>query len=104
LWVIESKTGRLLVAEQFDVIVSLLEHELDTNARGAGHLAEAEIVTTARELRLNPEPSGTSGTAWQAKCPGGHHYIMISAVKNDFGCGYCRRKGGPVELRVFATK
>jgi hypothetical protein len=23
------------------------------------------------------------------------------AVHNEFGCGYCRRKGGPEELRAF---
>jgi hypothetical protein len=37
-----------------------------------------------------------------ASCPQGrNHWIMISPSHNEFGCGYCRRKGGPEELRAF---
>src|SRR5262249_478173 len=27
---------------------------------------------------------------------------MLSPSHNEFGCGYCRRKGGPAELKAFA--
>ncbi len=61
------------------------------------------IVALARELRLAPEPSGTGPASWYANCPGGHHHIYIQAESGEFGCGYCKRKGGVEELRAFAA-
>ncbi len=28
----------------------------------------------------------------------------IQSATNQFGCGYCRRKGGPAELRAFVEQ
>jgi hypothetical protein len=62
---------------------------------------EAPIITMARELKLNPKPAGHNKSAWIAACPRGSHWIMISPQLNEFGCGYCCRKGGPKELKEF---
>lgn len=64
---------------------------------------ESSIIEVARFLELSPEPSGTSPTAWQATCPGsnGKHQLLICTESNTFGCGYCERKGGPIELEEF---
>jgi hypothetical protein len=59
------------------------------------------IVTMARELSLNPWPAGHNEKAWMANCPRTNHWLMISTENNEFGCGYCGRKGGPAELRSF---
>ena len=61
------------------------------------------ILHAARELGLGPEPSGTSPGSWQARCPATQHYLMIQAHNGEFGCGYCRWRGGVNELRKFVA-
>jgi len=61
------------------------------------------ILHAARELKLDPEPSGTSPGSWQARCPATQHYLMIQAHNGEFGCGYCRWRGGVNELRKFVA-
>lgn len=34
-------------------------------------------------------------------CARRSHFIMISPAHNEFGCGYCKRAGGPAELQAF---
>ena len=64
---------------------------------------ETEIVHTARQLGLCPEPAGTGPVQWYANCPGSKgHRLMLSAGCDEFGCGYCRVDGGVDELRAFA--
>jgi hypothetical protein len=67
---------------------------------------ETEIVRVARELGLDPVPSGDGPTAWAARCPNqGHRYVLWLSTKSDqFGCPYCQRKGGVGELIAFAEK
>jgi len=66
---------------------------------------ETEIIRVARELGLHPEPAGTSPTQWYARCPVRRgHRLMMTTGNDEFGCGYCRVKGGVDELRAFAAK
>ena len=65
---------------------------------------ETEIIHIARELGLHPEPAGNGPVQWYANCPGKGHRLMITTTKDQFGCGYCRVKGGIDELRAFAKK
>lgn len=61
----------------------------------------SELIGAARELQLLPRPVGGNATSWVANCPGTHHTLMIESSSNSWGCGYCRQKGGPEELRTF---
>jgi hypothetical protein len=95
--------GLLTIAELADIVRAVTE-DLERNALAAeiaqrGH--EAPIIKLASELGLNPRPAGHNDSAWMADCPHRSHTIMLSPSLNEFGCGYCRRKGGPAELRVF---
>lgn len=93
--------GGLLPAEVLEQVGADLHAEIEKN-RLAALENVAPIIATAKDLGLNPQPSGHSPNAWVANCPsGGSHTIMISTLGNKFGCGYCRRKGGPDELRQF---
>lgn len=66
-------------------------------------LNSAPIIKVARDLDLNPRPAGHNDKDWLADCPTSRsHWIMISPSANHFGCGYCRRNGGPADLRAFA--
>ena len=88
---------------QFKKILKEYHEELQENTRVAKTL-EAEIIDVAKELGLHPRPEGTSRTNWVANCPNTHHWIMVAPTSNQFGCGYCRVKGGPPELRAFVDR
>jgi len=62
-----------------------------------------KIIEVASELGLQPQAPLLNREIWSAKCPGTGHQLYINARKNEFGCGYCCRKGGPKALREFAA-
>ncbi|MBR0851874.1 hypothetical protein JQ543_29335 [Bradyrhizobium diazoefficiens] len=62
---------------------------------------EAPILRLARQLGLSPAPDGASEHNWLASCPGRGHSLMLSPTTNQFGCGYCRRRGGLDELQAL---
>jgi hypothetical protein len=80
------KEGIRLMNEKYDLAIKLN--------------AENELIKYCESIGLNPEPNGSSPTNWEAKClSGGQHRIMISTKSNDWGCGYCKRKGDINSLR-----
>ena len=62
---------------------------------------DSELVRTATELGLQPTAPRSQPNRVTANCPGTHHFLMISPASEQFGCGYCKRKGGPAELLAF---
>lgn len=98
----------LLPAETISAAVADLEAELERKWQQAvaAELARpSPIIEAAKAWGLEPKPAGHDPHAWTANCPSGrNHWIMISTTANEFGCGYCRRKGGPDELRRFCAE
>jgi hypothetical protein len=95
----------LLTRRELAGIVRAVSEELRCNslaAEAAQKFRKAPIIELANELGLNPRPAGHNGSAWVADCPRRSHTLMLSSSLNEFGCGYCRRKGGPAELEAFA--
>jgi hypothetical protein len=95
--------GGAISKRSFRTLIRAIKRDLDDNARRAS-CEEAEIVVAARELRLSPEATGTGPHHWRASCPETNHGLYIQSDTNQFGCGYCRRKGGPEELRAFVVE
>ena len=62
-----------------------------------------KIIEVASELGLQPQAPLLNREIWSAKCPGTGHQLYINARKDEFGCGYCCRKGGPKDLRAFVA-
>ena len=97
--------GGLLSAEELSREVDELLAEVERNsqaAEAAQRVNPAPILQIAWAFGLNPRPAGHNPESWWANCPsGGNHSIMITTSANQFGCGYCRKKGGPDELRQF---
>jgi len=94
----------LLSAPELQQIVCEVEDELARNRKAAEDRqrgGEAPIIRVARQLKLAPTPAGTSEHAWLANCPGRGHTLMLAPLTNQFGCGYCRQKGGPRELQAL---
>lgn len=93
----------LVDKDTHDHIVASIEVEIAANHEEA-QKKDSEIIKTAMRLGLNPESPTLSPGIWSARCPGTQHHLHISPKTNTFGCGYCRRKGGVEELRIFCLE
>jgi hypothetical protein len=66
------------------------------------------IILYCTENKLYPEPEDHSPDSWKANCPSGRqHHIMISTSSpssHNWGCGYCKKKGGLEELKQWVEK
>ena len=97
-WPQRFEAAGMITEAMFSVIVKRLDEELTENKKKT-QSNETEIIAAARELNLDPEPTGTGPALWKANCPGTTHRLEIVATWNEFFCGYCKRKGGVEELR-----
>ena len=87
----------------FNKMTGQISLELKNNSAKAKE-SESEIIEIARELGLNPVPTGRSPQQWTAACPGTNHNLDVNSAANSFGCGWCKKKGGPDELRIFVSE
>lgn len=74
------------------------------DARNRQEGGDSPIVETARRLDRQPLPAGGGPGMWTAICPGRGlppHRLALSAASGEFGCGYCRRRGGVPELEEW---
>lgn len=101
------RSGMLLTSDELQSIVRAIADELKRNSEAAEEEQrrhQAPIVEMAKALGLGPRPAGHNDVDWMANCPrSSSHWITISPPHNEFGCGYCHRKGGPQELRAFCN-
>lgn len=64
--------------------------------------ADNEIIKYCNSIGLNPKPNGSRPNIWEANClSGGEHQLMISTEFNEWGCGYCKKKGDFNSLREW---
>ena len=102
----------LIGQEEYDDVVAALEREYSQRraqaeaARSAAKTDDGQgaIVEVAGDLGLYPDPSLQYPHLWTATCPGTGHQLKLDSAKGLFYCGYCRRGGGPDELRAFASE
>ena len=100
-WPEEILSAGLLGEAAYKEVLNRVEARVKANSERARAL-DSEIVKVARELGYEPTPTGTNPVMLAINCPGGRqHHAYINAAENSFGCGYCKRSGGPTELRSF---
>ncbi len=87
----------------FDSIITKVENTIERNQEEARQ-RQSPIVRRAKWLGLNPEPTGVDPRHWSARCPLTSHRLYLNTETNEFGCGYCRRRGGSNELNAFARE
>jgi len=102
-WPAEFISPGLINKPSFTKLVRQIERELDDNRQKALK-NRTEIILVAKELGLSPRPTGKSRDLWASNCPGTSHFLYLSSTGNSFGCGWCKRKGGPEDLRVFVDE
>jgi len=61
-----------------------------------------DLINFCRTIHLHPTPDGIHATNWTAQCLSkGNHHLLLSTLTNEWGCGYCRKKGGLPELKKW---
>ncbi|MBT8252851.1 MAG: hypothetical protein KJN68_02685 [Bacteroidia bacterium] len=84
--------------EEFDGIIQIMKDEKVVITEKVKSY-ETPLIDYLRAQKLNPRPKGGNPNSWVAKCPcGGNHQIMVSTLHDEWGCGYCKRKGKIPEL------
>jgi 6-pyruvoyl-tetrahydropterin synthase len=66
---------------------------------------QTPLIKYLKEQDLEPNPSETNVGSWVAKCPNGQkHFIMITTKNDQWGCGYCKKKGGLQDLQNWINQ
>jgi hypothetical protein len=66
---------------------------------------QTPLITYLKEQGLAPTPSENHIGSWVAKCPNAKkHFIKITTKNDQWGCGYCKKKGGLKDLKTWINK
>jgi hypothetical protein len=75
------------------------ENSIEKRKEAVRIASENELINYCKLKNLMPEPTGDGVNNWQASCPSRRgHQIMISTTSNEWGCGYCGKKGKLIDL------
>lgn len=87
--------------DEFDGIIQKMKDEKLAVMEQA-KLNQTPLINFLREQNLFPRPTGNNPNSWAANCPcGGNHFIMVVTKEDEWGCGYCKRKGKLPELKQW---
>jgi len=91
----------LLTEWEFNGIIQAISDAKESIIKQAKAI-QTPLIDYLREQKLNPRPTGYNPNSWIANCPcGGNHFIMVSTLNDEWGCGYCKRKGKIPELEKW---
>ena len=91
----------VLSKREFEAIIQSIKDEKNRQAIMA-NAKQTPLIQYLKEKKISHEPTGHNLYSWVANCPsGGQHHIMVSTENDEWGCGYCRRKGGIAELEKW---
>ncbi|MCL7765359.1 hypothetical protein MPF19_18205 [Polaribacter sp. Z014] len=86
---------------EFDTIISDIKNpKIIEKAKATQKITP--LITFLEQQQLHPKPTGFNENSWTANCPsGGNHFIQVVTTNDQWGCGYCKRKGGKEELEKW---
>ena len=92
--------------EEFEVMLQKGMAIISENEEAAmKEYLQSEIISYCTNAALSPFPEGNSPSNWKANCPSdGQHHISISALSNQWGCGYCGREGDINDLKLWISE
>ena len=90
----------LFTKQDFKEILEFVNTEADTLINIAKK-NPSPFIEFLKTNNFNPKPSGNSEYSWKIGCPNakGRHFLMISTLNDEWGCGYCRKKGNLEEFK-----
>jgi hypothetical protein len=95
--------GGLVSESEFTKLIYRLNCEIE-EIKNKTIINETEIVKVARELGLDPQPTGKYENIWRTRCPKTKYGMYINAIKNEYKCAVTKCKGGVKELRACVEK
>jgi hypothetical protein len=102
--------GRMIYekSEQFseDYFISIQNERNEEYVKKIKFIEESnkhnDLINFCRTINLNPIPDGIHASNWIANCLSkGNHQMLLTTLTNEWGCGYCRKKGGLPELKEW---
>jgi hypothetical protein len=98
--------SHLFSDEEFQKIVSKVVARREEKNRKTEKIFEDNIIVRfAKKAGLRPRPAENGREhSWYINCPNGNHPIMLELKGSEWGCGYCRKKGGFKELKEWVEE
>jgi hypothetical protein len=93
------ENSTVLTKLEFNSIITQMKDEIYGLRKLASEL-KTPLIRYLEGIHLNPRPTGETKYAWIASCPNakGKHHIMVSTKYDEWGCGYCGKKGKKEDL------
>ena len=93
--------GEYLTEVDFKQIIDDINKEYHRNNEEAIK-NKTPLINYIASLDLDLRPKGDSSNNWISKCPNGrNHFLMISTLNDEWGCGYCKKKGKLKDLKKW---
>jgi hypothetical protein len=98
--------SHLFSDEEFQKIVSKVVARREEKNRKTEKIFEDNIIVRfAKKAGLSPRPAENGREhSWYINCPNGNHPILLELKGSEWGCGYCRKKGGFKELKDWVEE
>ena len=95
------KDSVIFTQQEFDKIISDIKVP-KTIEKEKAKQKTTPLISFLEQQQLHPKPTGFNEDSWTASCPsGGNHFIMVTTLKDEWGCGYCRKKGTILDLKKW---
>ncbi|WP_282071396.1 hypothetical protein [Polaribacter atrinae] len=95
------KDSVIFTQQEFQQIINDIKKSKSTEKEKASQNI-TPLISLLRQHQLNPIPTGFNKNSWVANCPSrGNHFIQIVTSNDQWGCGYCKRKGGKEALEKW---
>jgi hypothetical protein len=96
--------SKIITADEFNAVIQKLVHKKNGIKQKAKNTV-TPLIHYLEEVHLYPKPSGNNEQSWIAKCPsGGNHFLVVVSTTDEWGCGYCKRKGKLEELKKWLSE
>jgi hypothetical protein len=95
------QNSTVFTEQEYDSIIQKMKDEKLAIIEQA-RANQSPLINYLKEQNFNPRPTGNTIHSWVTKCPcGGNHHLIISTLKDEWGCGYCNREGRLPELKKW---
>lgn len=93
-------SSTLFSVSEFSDLIASVKNEKATIKNKAVQL-RTPFIDYLEEMDFNPKPTGNTEYSWKIGCPNakGKQFLMISTLNDEWGCGYCKKRGALEDFR-----
>ena len=94
----------LFIKNEYDAILEEMCSEKKSQQVNTKDL-HPPLIKYLIEQGLDPKPTGLGPNSYVANCPNAaEHSMVLDTIVQEWGCGYCERKGKLPELKAWLAK